>query len=137
MKGIIFNLLGDGVIRNRGEDAGDQLLAKALEQLGGDETLLQEVIDIFLEEAPKHLEALRVAVMQGLAETVETTAHTLKGELAYLGVPEIAKRAGQIEEMGRSNNIKGATGLLSSFEADARSLFATIRNAKALHWNRT
>jgi HPt (histidine-containing phosphotransfer) domain-containing protein len=137
MKGIIFNLLGDGVIRNRGEDAGDQLLAKALEQLGGDETLLQEVIDIFLEEAPKHLEALRVAVTQGIAETVETTAHTLKGELAYLGVPEISKSASQIEEMGRSNNIKGATGLLSPFEADVRSLFTTIRNAKALHWHRT
>ena len=36
-----------------------------LEQLGGDETLLQEVIDIFLEEAPKHLEALRLAVDKG------------------------------------------------------------------------
>jgi HPt (histidine-containing phosphotransfer) domain-containing protein len=125
------------VIHNRGENTWDQLLATTLEKLGGDETLLQEVIDIFLEEAPKHLEALRVAVTQGIAEKVETTAHTLKGELAYLGVPEISKRASQIEEMGRSNNIKGVTGLLSPFEADVRSLFTAIHNAKALHWNRT
>jgi len=73
-------------------------MSKTLEQLGGDEMLLQEVMDIFLEEAPKHLAALRLAVTQGVAETVETAAHTLKGELGYLGIPEISQRASQIEE---------------------------------------
>jgi CheY-like chemotaxis protein len=107
-----------------------------LEQLGGDETLLQEVIEIFLEEAPKHLAALRVAVEQGIAETVETTAHTLKGEFGYLCVPGISQRASQIEEMGRSNDIRGAAGLLPQFELDIRGLFTAIRSAKALAWNR-
>jgi CheY-like chemotaxis protein len=107
-----------------------------LEQLGGDETLLQEVIDIFLEEAPKHLAALRVAVEQGIAATVETTAHTLKGEFGYLCVPGISQRASQIEEMGRSNDIRGAAGLLPQFELDIRGLFTAIRSAKALAWNR-
>ena len=37
-------------------------MAKTLEQLGGDEMLLQEVMDIFLEEAPKHMAALHLAV---------------------------------------------------------------------------
>jgi two-component system, sensor histidine kinase and response regulator len=111
-------------------------LSMTLEQLGGDETLLQEVIDIFLEEAPKHLAALRLAVEQGIAETVETTAHTLKGEFGYLCVPGISQRASQIEEMGRSNDIRGAAGLLPQFELDIRGLFTAIRSAKALAWNR-
>jgi signal transduction histidine kinase/DNA-binding response OmpR family regulator len=111
-------------------------LSTTLEQLGGDETLLQEVIDIFLEEAPKHLAALRLAVEQGIAETVETTAHTLKGEFGYLCVPGISQRASQIEEMGRSNDIRGAAGLLPQFELDIRGLFTAIRSAKALAWNR-
>ncbi len=101
-----------------------------------DETLLQEVIDIFLEEAPKHLAALRLGVAQGMAKTVETAAHTLKGEIGYLCVPEISQRAGQIEEMGRSSDIKGAARLLPQFEVDIRSLFTAIRAAKALGWNR-
>jgi HPt (histidine-containing phosphotransfer) domain-containing protein len=75
-------------------------MAKTLEQLGGDETLLQEVVDIFLEEAPKHLAALRLAVAQGIEETVEMTAHTLKGELNYMGLPEISQKAGELEKMG-------------------------------------
>jgi signal transduction histidine kinase/CheY-like chemotaxis protein/HPt (histidine-containing phosphotransfer) domain-containing protein len=111
-------------------------LSMTLEQLGGDETLLQEVIDIFLEEAPKHLAALRLAVEQGIAQTVETTAHTLKGEFGYLCVPGISQRASQIEEMGRSNDIRGAAGLLPQFELDIRGLFTAIRSAKALAWNR-
>jgi signal transduction histidine kinase/DNA-binding response OmpR family regulator len=111
-------------------------LSTTLEQLGGDETLLQEVIDIFLEEAPKHLAALRLAVEQGIARTVETTAHTLKGEFGYLCVPGISQRASQIEEMGRSNDIRGAAALLPQFELDIRGLFTAIRSAKALAWNR-
>jgi HPt (histidine-containing phosphotransfer) domain-containing protein len=107
-------------------------MAKTLEQLGGDETLLQEVMDIFLEEAPKHLAALRLAVAQGTLETVETTAHTLRGELCYLGLPRISRMARELEEMGRSNNVRGAASLLSQFEADVSGLFSSIRVAKTM-----
>jgi signal transduction histidine kinase/DNA-binding response OmpR family regulator/ligand-binding sensor domain-containing protein len=107
-------------------------MAKTLEQLGGDEKLLQEVLDIFLEEAPKHLAALRLAVAQGTAETVETTAHSLRGELGYLGLPEISRKARELEEMGRSNNVRGAASLLSQLEADISGLFRSIRSAKTM-----
>jgi HPt (histidine-containing phosphotransfer) domain-containing protein len=57
-------------------------MSKTTERLDGDEALFREVMEIFLEQAPKHLAALLVAVEQRQAETVEATAHTLKGELA-------------------------------------------------------
>ncbi len=94
-------------------------------------------MDIFLAEAPIHLAALRLAIERGQAETVEKTAHTLKGEVGYLGVPGISQKASQIEEMGRSNNLSGAADLLPQFEADMNSLFTAIRNAKALAWKNT
>jgi signal transduction histidine kinase/CheY-like chemotaxis protein/HPt (histidine-containing phosphotransfer) domain-containing protein len=112
-------------------------MSRTLEQLGGDETLLQEVMEIFLDQAPKHLAALRLAVAQGQAETVETTAHTLKGELGYLGIPEISQRASEIEEIGRSKDVSRAAGLLPQFEADITGLFSAIRSAKACPWNRS
>lgn len=111
-------------------------MSKTLEQLGGDLALFEEVMDIFLTEAPKHLAALRLAVEQGHAETVETTAHTLKGELGYLSIPEITQRASQIEEMGRANDVSGAANLLPQFEADINGLFTAVRSAKASAWNR-
>jgi hypothetical protein len=42
-------------------------------------------MDIFLEEAAKHLVRLRFAVGQGTAETVEIAACSLRGELDQLG----------------------------------------------------
>lgn len=111
-------------------------MSKALEQLGGDESLFQEVIDIFLDQAPKHLAVLRVAVEQRQAETVETTAHTLKGDLGYLGIPEISQRAREIEEVARSKDVSRVASLLPQFEADINGLFSEIRSAKALGWNR-
>jgi HPt (histidine-containing phosphotransfer) domain-containing protein len=112
-------------------------MAKTLEQLGGDLTLFQEVMDIFLAEAPMHLAALRLAVERGQAETVEKTAHTLKGELGYLGMPGISQTASQIEEMGRCNNVSGAASLLAQFEADMNGLLTAIRSAKAFAWKST
>jgi HPt (histidine-containing phosphotransfer) domain-containing protein len=79
---------------------------------------------------------LRLAVAQKMAKTVETAAHSLKGELGYLGVPDISQKASRIEEMGRSNDITGAAGLLPQFEVDIRSLFTAIRSRKAFTWNR-
>jgi HPt (histidine-containing phosphotransfer) domain-containing protein len=107
-------------------------MSTTLEQLGGDETLLQEVVEIFLEDAPKQLAALRLAVAQGIAETVETTAHSLKGELGYMGLPEVSQKAAELEEMGRSNNVRGAASLLSLFEADISGLISSIRSTKAM-----
>ena len=46
-------------------------ISKTLEQLGGDLALFQEVMDIFLAEAPIHLAALGLAIERGQAETVE------------------------------------------------------------------
>jgi CheY-like chemotaxis protein len=107
-------------------------ISKTLEQVGGDEALLQEVLDIFLDEAPKHLAALRLAVAQGIAKTVETSAHTLKGEIGYMGLPEISQTVAEIEGIGRSNNVPGAASLLSQLEADLIRLFTAIRGAKSL-----
>ena len=137
MKGTLFNLLQDVVIRMKQLSEVPWNISETLEQLGGDLALFQEVMDIFLAEAPIHLAALRLAVERGQAETVEKTAHTLKGEVGYLGVPGISLRASQIEEMGRSNNVSGAANLLAQFEADMNGLLTAIRNAKASAWKST
>ncbi len=73
---------------------------QTLERLGGDEKLLHEVMEIFLEEVPKHLLELREAITQQNAETAERIAHSLQGELGYLGIAELSHGAREIEERG-------------------------------------
>jgi HPt (histidine-containing phosphotransfer) domain-containing protein len=108
---------------------GTWSISKTLEKLGGDQALLQEVLDIFLVEAPRHLAALRWAVAEKRADTVETAAHTLKGEIGYLDIPEISRRAAEIEDMGRCHNINGAANLLAQFEVEVTGLLDAIRRA--------
>jgi hypothetical protein len=55
--------------------------AKALERVDGDEKLLHDVMQIFLEETPSLMDKLRSGVNQRNAEAVEHAAHSLKGEL--------------------------------------------------------
>jgi HPt (histidine-containing phosphotransfer) domain-containing protein len=90
---------------------------QTLERLGGDEELLHEVMEIFLEEVPKHLAGLRKAITQQDAETVERIAHSLQGELGYLGIAELLHGACELEERGRTSNFQDALTLLPPFEA--------------------
>ena len=55
------------------------MFEQILDRLWEDEKLLHEVIQIFIDEAPKHLDTLRSALGQGDAEGLEKIAHSMKG----------------------------------------------------------
>jgi len=102
--------------------------ANSLEGLGGDEQLLREVIGIFLEEIPKHLASLRQAIADGNAEALFRTAHSFKGELGYLGISELSRKAGELEEMGRKSDLEHAAGVFAVFEKEISGIAASMRN---------
>jgi HPt (histidine-containing phosphotransfer) domain-containing protein len=99
---------------------------QTLERLGGDEKLLHEVIEIFLEEVPKQLLELREAITQQNAEAAERTAHSLQGELGYLDIAELRNGARELEAKGRASDFKGALTLLPPFEASMARLLQSI-----------
>lgn len=69
--------------------------------VGRDEQLFYDVVDIFLREAPKQIASMRVALALRDEDATERIAHTLKGELGYLGLSEAAHNASQLEEASR------------------------------------
>ncbi len=100
--------------------------SQTLERLGGDEQLLHEVMEIFLEEVPKHLAGLRDAITQQDAETTERIAHSLQGELGYLSIAELSQGARALEEKGRTSDFQGALSLLPPFEAAMARLLSSM-----------
>ena len=106
-------------------------LRKILDRLGGEETLLHEVIEIFIDQAPKHIDTLRGALAQGNAEAVEKTAHCMKGELAYLGISEVSQKARELEELGRKHDLEPASRIFASFETDISAIVAAMRRANS------
>ncbi len=106
--------------------------AKALERVDGDEQLLQEVVQIFLEESPKQLASLRQAVDAGDWDLLERAAHSLKGELGYLAVPDACQNARVLEQMGRNRNLEQAGEALAVLEKEVSALAAEMnRRAEA------
>ena len=101
---------------------------KALERLGGDEKLLREVVDIFLQETPKMMDKLRQAITGGDAELVQRTAHSLKGELGYLGVAAV-NRARELEKMGAERQLDKAVELFTLFHDEILEVTSEIRRA--------
>jgi two-component system, sensor histidine kinase and response regulator len=102
-------------------------MGKTLEALGGDEKLLHEVVEIFLEEVPKHMAGLRQAITQGNAEAAEMAAHTLKGELGYLGISEVSRKARELEEVAHKSDLQSAASIYTGFEAEISEVLISMR----------
>jgi two-component system, sensor histidine kinase and response regulator len=108
--------------------------AEALGRIDGDEELLQEMCQIFLENSPKLLQQLRQAVAAGDADGVARAAHSLKGESGYLSASRTAQAARQLEEMGHNKDLSGAGEVLAVLERELASLQLDLKaQAGALH----
>ena len=97
-------------------------LSVALERVGGDEELLKEIADLFVEDAPHLLEAIRVAIASGEGAALHRAAHSLKGSVANFGAEEAVKAAFQLEQIGKSNCLDGATDVFSSLKNEIETV---------------
>ncbi len=101
--------------------------AEALGRIGGDEELLQELCQIFLEESPKLLQKLQQALASGDSDGVMRAAHSLKGESSYLGAGGTSQAARQFEEMGRSKDLSRAGDTLATLEREVAGLHLHLK----------
>jgi two-component system, sensor histidine kinase and response regulator len=102
--------------------------AEALERMGGDEDLLREVCKMFWEESPTLLQKLREAIVEIDPQAVMRAAHSLKGELSCLGAAGAAQASGELENMGRENNLSRATELFTLLERELARLHLAMKN---------
>ena len=75
--------------------------AKLLEQLGGDEELLFELIELFIEEMPKRLVDLKAAVAAAELGELANIAHSIKGMVAEFFAETAQHYAAQLENSAR------------------------------------
>ncbi|MGH7935928.1 MAG: Hpt domain-containing protein, partial [Chthoniobacterales bacterium] len=97
------------------ENALDRQLA--LSRVGGDKQLLQEIAVLFIEECPRAVGQIQEAVARGDAAKLENAAHALKGSVANFGARNAVEAAFRLEQMGRTNQISDAAGMLVKLES--------------------
>jgi HPt (histidine-containing phosphotransfer) domain-containing protein len=94
----------------------------ALDRVGGDEDLLKEVLQLFLEECPQLMAQVNQAVETGDPRRVEQSAHTLKGSLSTIGAELGASKAQTLESMGRSRDLEGCRQALEQLHQSVNRL---------------
>jgi two-component system, sensor histidine kinase and response regulator len=90
--------------------------AALLERMEGDEGLLAELVNIFLRESPRLMAEVRVCVRNRDAQSLEKSAHTLKGCVGNFAAKTATDTALRLEVMGRSGDLTRAEEALSDLE---------------------
>jgi HPt (histidine-containing phosphotransfer) domain-containing protein len=101
-------------------------LARVLDRVGGDQDLLKEIAEIFLEEYPGLLQEIREAVKSGDSQRLERAAHSLKGSVSNFGVQPATQAALQLEQLGRRGQVKGSAEALTVLERQLRLLDSAL-----------
>jgi signal transduction histidine kinase/CheY-like chemotaxis protein len=95
----------------------------------GDETLVREILHIFTEETPKQLATLESAIQKGDTATIEQVAHTLKGELRYLGIADAAAQAQDLERMGHDQSLGSVSPVFRQFKEQLLAAVSFVQDS--------
>lgn len=101
--------------------------ADALSRVDNDRELLDEVIALFFEEAPRLVSQMRQSLEAGNADGVERAAHSLKGAAGSLGADDVVTSARQLEGLGKSGDLTGAPEVLSRLEWGTAQLIGELK----------
>ena len=91
-------------------------LSRIQETSDGDLEFEQELIEMYLEDAREHLDALGTQIEQGDIELVRRSAHTLKGSSSNIGAIKMQEMALQMEQLVGANTLDDAKAHLSKMD---------------------
>ncbi len=96
-------------------------------QVGGDRALAVEIMQMFVEDCPQRIAAIRAALAQGDPAALSSAAHTLKGSASYLAAPLVVEAAARVERIGREAQMAEAPAAVADLEREAGRLVAEIQ----------
>jgi HPt (histidine-containing phosphotransfer) domain-containing protein len=102
-------------------------LDDALDKVGGDREILEEILVVFSETYPDQLSELKNAIDNGDAPIVERAAHTLKGSVGTFSSKKALETAFRLETMGHDGNLQEAAEAYSKLEQEVEELEAALK----------
>lgn len=105
--------------------------AVALDRVGGDEELLAEVAQLFLEDYPNSMREIDEAVAKGDAKLLERAAHTLKGAASNFGANPVTETAFALEMAGRKGSLMAISNDYARLTSALRELHQDLEKLSA------
>ncbi len=97
----------------------------------GDESLVNEVLELFRTEGPLLLADVATAVKLNDANAVKRTAHRLKGALASLAAHPCVTSSRELELMGTKGELSNAAEMYRQLEREMHRLLAALNTQRA------
>jgi PAS domain S-box-containing protein len=106
----------------------DELIDRVslLERVEGDQELLAEMIQLFREDAPILLSAMRDALQRGDMEVLERSAHSVKGAAGNLSAKSTAAAAYRLEKDAKNKDAESAKASLAEVERAVNCLLPAL-----------
>jgi PAS domain S-box-containing protein len=102
--------------------AGDWDWSTALATVQGSEDLLREIIEAFLEEAPRQVAAMHTALAGSDAASLRRAAHTVKGSMRYFGAQVAFDLASQLESLAHAGELQAAPAAVARLEQELQRI---------------
>lgn len=98
----------------------DRKILQSLQQMAGAKaaTILRQIMDNYLEDAPQLLQSIRDAIEAGDAQALRQSAHTLRSSSANLGAITLSNVCKELELMGRNGSTTDASERMAQVEVE-------------------
>ena len=101
--------------------------AKARQTMGDNKELFDEIVRLFLEDSPPHIEKIKNGLAQGDADAVRHSAHTLKGMVGIFAAERTMQAAEKLESPAGAGG-EGMTAALVELETALSELENALRD---------
>jgi two-component system sensor histidine kinase/response regulator len=95
--------------------------------LEGDSNLLGELALLFLEDLPKQMEAIHLAVEKKQGHDLERLAHRLKGSVGNFAAKPAFQAALRLEQIARQGDFEQIPAAMGGFECEMRRLESALQ----------
>ncbi len=102
-------------------------LEDVLQRVGGDKSLLRQMILTFLRETPKRMETLQSAIQRKDGSELSARAHALKGSVSIFGAARAAQYAHSLQELGRVPDFEEGRRVFASLQEEIAKLQENLR----------
>jgi HPt (histidine-containing phosphotransfer) domain-containing protein len=84
----------------------------------GQPDVLAEVLRLFLDDAPRRIQAIVAAVADRDAGALQRAAHTMKGAAGTIGATALQDACRTLEQMGRQQRVEGASIAIADLQRE-------------------
>jgi len=108
----------------------DKTTFEELKQMSG-EDFINELIDTFLEDAPKIIAEIKSAFESNNVDSFRRAAHSMKSNAATFGATQLAALAKELEMLGKENKLHETGDKLKALDETYASVSDELKRLKS------